>query len=303
MSSESPNQTPDGGVRTVTYALLRGWLLPNDGTGKESRGRTLVVGGSAQTPGAVLLAGEAAMRAGAGKLQVAAPASSAQHLAVALPEALVLPVPELDDGSLDPAAADRIAELAADAAAVLVGPGMVGVEQTMALVRALLPAVSGALVLDALGLAVAGDDPALLRERSGPTVLTPNLAELAISLHEEPGSLGDDDVAAAVRRLAGLTGSVVTSGATESFTSAAHGLVWHDLAGGRGLGVSGSGDVLAGAVTGLAARGAGPEQAAVWGVHLHRRAGDRLAAEVGRTGFLARELPGQFPRVLSEIEV
>ena len=294
MSSDTGGRPAGEDLRTVTYALLRGWLLPNDGTSKESRGRTLVVGGSAMTPGAVLLAGEAAMRAGAGKLQVAAPASSAPHLALALPEALVLPMPENEDGTLDPAGAERAAELAADAAAVLIGPGMVGTEQTLELLRGLIPAVRGSLVLDALGLAIAGDAPELLRARSGPTILTPNLTELAICLHEEEGSL-DDDVVPAVRRLAERTGAAVTSGASESFTSAATGPVWHDLAGGRGLGVSGSGDVLAGAVAGLAARGAGPEQAAVWGVHLHRRAGDRLAAEVGRTGVPGPRAAGPVP--------
>jgi ADP-dependent NAD(P)H-hydrate dehydratase len=67
--------------------------------------------------------------------------------------------------------------------------------------------------------------------------------------------------------------------------------------------VSGSGDVMAGIVTGLAARGATPAQAAVWGTFLHGRSGDRLAAAVGRMGFLAREVLAEVPRVLAEIEV
>jgi NAD(P)H-hydrate repair Nnr-like enzyme with NAD(P)H-hydrate dehydratase domain len=67
--------------------------------------------------------------------------------------------------------------------------------------------------------------------------------------------------------------------------------------------VSGSGDVFAGLVTGLTARGAEPPQAAVWATHLHGRAGDRLASAVGRIGYLAREIPGEVPRVLDEIEV
>ena len=56
---------------TVTPALRRDWALPDAGGGKEGRGRTLIVGGSAQTPGAIVLAAEAALRCGAGKLQVA----------------------------------------------------------------------------------------------------------------------------------------------------------------------------------------------------------------------------------------
>ncbi|WP_460447759.1 NAD(P)H-hydrate dehydratase, partial [Angustibacter aerolatus] len=69
-----------------------------------------------------------------------------------------------------------------------------------------------------------------------------------------------------------------------------------------GLGTAGSGVVLAGVVPGLSARGAEPAQAAVWGAHLHGRAGDRLAVEVGPYGYLARELTPMLPRALVEVE-
>jgi NAD(P)H-hydrate repair Nnr-like enzyme with NAD(P)H-hydrate dehydratase domain len=59
--------------------------------------------------------------------------------------------------------------------------------------------------------------------------------------------------------------------------------------------------VLAGIITGLAARGAAPFEAAVWGVHLHALAGDRLAARVGPLGYLARELPAEVPRLMAEL--
>lgn len=86
-------------VVNVTSAALRQWPLPKAGEDKESRGRVLVVGGNRQTPGAVLLAAEAALRSGAGKLQVATVESLAPHLAVALPEALVLGCPRPPEGT------------------------------------------------------------------------------------------------------------------------------------------------------------------------------------------------------------
>lgn len=85
----------------ITPDLLRDWPLPDPSGGKEARGRTLIIGGSAQTPGAILLAAEAALRSGAGKLQVATAASVAAHVAVALPEALVHALPETSSGGLD----------------------------------------------------------------------------------------------------------------------------------------------------------------------------------------------------------
>jgi NAD(P)H-hydrate repair Nnr-like enzyme with NAD(P)H-hydrate dehydratase domain len=72
--------------------------------------------------------------------------------------------------------------------------------------------------------------------------------------------------------------------------------------GGPGLGTSGSGDVQAGIVTGLIARGAKPDQAAVWGAYLHAAAGDRLAQDRGRIGFLAREIPAIVPPLLSWLD-
>jgi NAD(P)H-hydrate repair Nnr-like enzyme with NAD(P)H-hydrate dehydratase domain len=69
-----------------------------------------------------------------------------------------------------------------------------------------------------------------------------------------------------------------------------------------GLGTSGSGDVLAGAITGLLARGVDLEQATCWGTYLHAAAGDRLAAKVGRLGFLARELLDELPLVITELQ-
>ena len=69
-----------------------------------------------------------------------------------------------------------------------------------------------------------------------------------------------------------------------------------------GLGTSGSGDVLAGVIGGLLARGASPTTAAIWGVFLHGRAGGRLSASVGTLGFLARELLAEIPQALMEAE-
>ena len=88
-------------------------------------------------------------------------------------------------------------------------------------------------------------------------------------------------------------------GGTRKTVVAPDGRCWLVSAGGTGLGVSGSGDVQAGIVAGLLARGADPAQAAVWGAWLHGTAGDRLAVEVGPVGFLARELPARLPGLLA----
>ncbi|WP_432544855.1 NAD(P)H-hydrate dehydratase [Kineococcus sp. SYSU DK002] len=289
---------------TVTSAVLRQWPLPPPGVGKESRGRTVVVGGSTKTPGAVLLSAESALRSGAGKLQVATTRDTATAVAVALPEALVLGLPQTGEGGIDPACADdeELVELVRGAHAALLGVGAVGEPDVRALLESLVPGLGNTVVLDALGLAPVTADATFLHHLRGQAVLTPNLAELAIVLDADPEEV-EGDVGAAALELARRSRCTVAAGGGESWVAAPDGRLWRDASGGAGLGVSGSGDVLSGIVTGLCARGADPTQAAVWGVHLHGRAGDRLAASVGRLGFLARELPPEVPAVLAEIEV
>src|SRR3954464_9018005 len=104
-----PQRGPDPTI--VTPEVLRGWQLPEPAGDKNSRGSILVIGGSWEPLGAVRLAAEAAMRAGAGKLQVATVASVASHAAAALPEALVRSLPETDGGAISADAAEAGREL------------------------------------------------------------------------------------------------------------------------------------------------------------------------------------------------
>jgi ADP-dependent NAD(P)H-hydrate dehydratase len=293
-----PHRGPDPTI--VTAEVLRRWPLPEPTGGKNARGSVLVVGGSAETLGAVLLAAQAVMRAGAGKLQVATVASMAPFAATALPEALVRGLPETSGGAVRADGADAVRDLAEAADAVLLGPGMADEEETRLLGERLLPHLQGCLALDALGLACVTADAACLRHLEGRVVLTPNPTELSIALHVDEDRV-DDDPAGAATELAGRTRGVVGLGGSTAWMAAPDGRLWRDDSGLAGLGVSGSGDVRAGITAGLLARGAPPEQAAVWASYVHGRAGERLASSVGRLGFLARELPPEVPRVLGEL--
>ncbi|MCW2533001.1 MAG: hypothetical protein JWP62_2571 [Blastococcus sp.] len=291
-------QSPDATV--VTTEVLRSWRLPEPAGDKNTRGSILVIGGSAETLGAVLLAAEAAMRAGAGKLQVATAGSVARFAAAALPEALVRALPETDDGAIRADAADTVRDLAEAADAVLIGPGMEDTEQTQEFGARLLRYREGPVALDALGLACVTADDTCLHHLGGRVVLTPNPVELAHTLHADKDQI-DEDPAGATADLAGRARAAVGLGGVTSWIAAPDGRLWRDDSGAAGLGVSGSGDVRAGITGGLLARGADPAQAAVWAAFLHGRCGERLSSSVGRLGFLARELPSEIPRAYAEI--
>src|SRR5918998_897901 len=121
--------------RIVTPQLLRDWPLPVPGGGKDSRGTVLVVGGSRFTPGAVLLAGIAALRAGAGVLQLAVAESTAAVLSIQVPEALVVGLPETPAGAVAGESDGQLSELVAEADVVTVGPGLKSIDETRKLLR------------------------------------------------------------------------------------------------------------------------------------------------------------------------
>jgi ADP-dependent NAD(P)H-hydrate dehydratase len=270
-----PNQ-PD--ERVITPGLLRDWPLPDPQGGKLSRGTVLVVGGSRFNPGAVLLAGVAALRAGAGRLQLAVAEQTAVALSIAVPEAKVVGFAE--DADQPP---DEVLELARTADVIALGPGLDDIDRTTRLMTSVL-GVAGtdtAVVLDAYALGALSKDPELLRQRR--TVLTPNVTEAAHLLGHEPG----DDLAAAADVLARRYQAVVS---LFGHIAEPDGGAWREESGDAGLGTSGSGDVRAGIVAGLLGRGADPAQAACWGAFAHAVSGQRLAPRYGRTGFLAREL-------------
>lgn len=286
-------------VEQVDDALLRAWALPEvaeDGD-KESRGRVLVVAGSREMPGAAVLAAEAALRAGAGKLVVATARSVAVTVAAALPEARVIALPENADGSPAASGIAALEPLSAATAALLVGPGMTGTEGTVAFVRGLLPLFRGTTVLlDALAM-----DVLLGGARfDQPVILTPHAGEMAHLTGHEKEDLQEQPCGAALRHAAHWGAVLALKGATTCIANP-QGRAWVHRSAAPGLGTSGSGDVLAGVIAGLAARGAPPEQATVWGVALHGRAGEALARRVGTVGYLARELAAEVPALLEAL--
>jgi hydroxyethylthiazole kinase-like uncharacterized protein yjeF len=272
------------------------WPLPDpqESSDKTDRGQILVIGGATQTPGAVGLAGIAALRVGAGRLTIATTESTAVALAVAVPESGVVGLPCTPDGGIGRSAVATAAELLDGCDAVLVGPGMTNPQATKEFVGDLARHLGPdpVMVLDALA-ASCGVVEEGLGDLAKRTVITPNEAE---ARH----LLGDADGSESERAVRIATGHGVTT-ALGSSLAAPDGSCWRIPRGNPGLGTSGSGDVLSGAVAGIAARTHDPLASAAWGLLLHGAAGDRLAASVGTVGFLARELLDELPACLRQL--
>lgn len=275
--------------------------LPTVGSGldKDARGQVLVLGGSAFVPGAVRLTAEAALRAGAGKVQVATVAENVPALGAAMPEMAMIALPADGDGEVAAEAADLLGPRLGPCRSIVLGCGMAQQAHSAALLAHLLGAVEdgcGGAVIDA-GLLTAVT-PDMTGPLGGRAVLTPHPGELARLVDGERDAIERDPVAAA-RDAAARFGAVVALKGEVTAIADPGGTVLTHVSESAGLGTAGSGDVLAGIIGGLLARGAAPLDAAGWGVWLHGEAGAFLAASVGPLGFLARELTPQIPRLLA----
>lgn len=273
--------------------LLTAAPLPAVDGGKDSRGNLMIVGGAPSCPGAAILAGLAALRCGAGRVQLVVHPAVAPAVGAAFPEALVL---GWDPREGLPA---RLREPLEEAAAVIVGPGL-GDEGPMAAVGVSLAMGDGVLVVDAKSIP-ALDDPALGdRPRR---LAAPNPKEAADLVGEgldDDADSDDEQLGELAVRVAKVVGGPAAVRGATTVVDDGESRQWVHHSSVPGLGAPGSGDVLVGALGGFLARGASPLTALAWAVAAHGDAG-ALLAEAHPVGFLARELANALPAALDRL--
>lgn len=284
-------------AKPLTRAALKQFPLPPivDGD-KETKGRVLIIAGCRELAGAALLVANAAMRAGAGKLRMATVKDVAIGTSLAMPEAMVLGLEESRDGGFTKAAVRELGREASQNDVVVAGPGMAGAASCAPLAAALLQS-SASVVLDAALLHSLKPLDPKKRGSDALPVLLPHAGELASLLDCEERAIDADPIVCGMRAAERYHAVVLVKGVT-SHVVTPDGRAWAYKGGAPGLGVSGSGDTLAGIVGGLIARGANSVTALLWAVLLHGEAGEALAKKVGKVGFLAREIPDEIPALL-----
>ena len=294
--------TPYAGLRSIDERLIRDWTLPvlAPGADKQVRGDVLVVGGSRQIPGAVLLAGTAALHTGAGRVQLGTADSAAVQLAIAFPEARVIGLAEDECGELAPKAWELIEDELRACRALLLGPGM----RQHAMADGLLPRYAevgrGLTVIDAAALRIFAGRASPVQGVRGEVVVTPHAGEMAEMWGCSREHVRQNALVIS-REAARAWGAVVVLKGSETIIATPEGHAFLNTAGNSGLATAGSGDVLAGLIAGLAARGAPAVQAAVWSVFIHAKAGEALAASLGPLGYLARELSPCIPKIVASL--
>jgi hydroxyethylthiazole kinase-like uncharacterized protein yjeF len=274
--------------------------LPARGAGstKFSSGSVLVVGGSTGLTGAVCLACEAAMRAGAGWVRAGIPESLNQVFEVKLTEVMSVPLPDAD-GALVTGAADAVLEAVERADAVALGPGLGRTDGSFALAVELIERIDRPLLVDADGLnALAHAGLERAAGRPAPTVLTPHAGELGRLLGRPSAEVAAHRLAAAREAAERSDAVVVLKGDDTIVAQPAPAPIGISRGGAGGLATAGTGDVLSGVVAAFLARGLDPFRAACAAVETHREAGREAARRMGSDSVVAGDVIAALPAVL-----
>jgi NAD(P)H-hydrate epimerase len=254
---------------------MLGRLLPRRARSahKGDFGHVLIVGGGPGMPGAVRLAGEAALRSGAGLVSVATHSSHAALLVGSRPELMCHGVE--DAGDL-PALIDR-------ASVIAFGPGL-GQSDWARELFGVVNAVDRPSVWDADALNLLAGSPSSAEQRA----ITPHPGEAARLLSTSTGEV-QERRRSALGSLQELYGGVAVLKGANTLVSSRSGVPWLCTAGNPGMATAGMGDVLTGIIAAFMAQGLDSEEAAAAGVEVHARAGDQ-AAIAGERGLLATDL-------------
>jgi NAD(P)H-hydrate epimerase len=265
-------------------------------------GRVLVVAGSIEYPGAAVLTGLGAMRAGAGLVRVAAADSVVARLSSAIPELTWLALDEEAPGLIAPGGWRRATTEASANDAVVIGPGLGRQPATHRRTRQLIASLAVPAVVDADGLNALAESARWWEGLRAPLVLTPHPGEFARLTGEAVPDADDDDgrVTAAAAAAARWGQVVVLKGARTVVAEPEGEILRSDVAT-PALATAGSGDVLAGAIGAFLAAGATPKVAAACGVAVHGAAGLLAAERIGSAGTMARDIAGLLPVAIAQL--
>jgi ADP-dependent NAD(P)H-hydrate dehydratase / NAD(P)H-hydrate epimerase len=280
---------------------LRGLLPPRPfGSNKGTFGHLLVLAGSAGKTGAATLAGEAALRAGAGLVTLGIPSSLNDILEVKLTEAMTLPLPETPGvRALGQRALQPVLDFLGEKFTLAIGPGLGTHPETCNLVGRLVHDLPHPMVVDADGINNIAADSGCLEGAAGPRILTPHPGEMARLMGLSIQAVQTRRLEAAREAAAKFKVTLVLKGA-QTVVAAPDGRASLNTSGNPALASGGTGDVLTGLIGGFLAQGLTPWDAARLGVYLHGLVADVFVAQHGPRGLIAGDLLRMFHHVLAQ---
>jgi NAD(P)H-hydrate epimerase len=260
-------------------------------------GLALIVGGSQGMSGAVVLAGMAALRGGAGLVRLAVPDVIQQAVAAHEPSYMTVALPADAAGRISSAAYNEIVALAEPATVVAGGPGLGRSWELEQLVGRLYQELAKPMVVDADGLNALSADTDVLGQPGGPRILTPHPGEFARLIGKKLEAQQRHAAAAELAARCGIV--VVLKGHRTLVTDGRRQAI--NPTGNPGMATGGTGDVLTGLITALWCQGLPPFDAARLGVYLHGLAGDLAADELGQVSLIASDVVRFLPEAFQKL--
>ena len=251
--------------------------------------------------GAAVLCGSAALRGGAGIVQVACPADVQSIVAVGNPCYMTFGIPQYATGTDSEAGIAECIGFCQSASVIAIGPGLGRRPEVIQLVTSLLEAhPTIPIVLDADGITVLSPLPEAVRNRTAPLVLTPHPGEFAGLLNIPIAEVQANREQLAVEFARQHNVVLLLKGHRTIITDGER--IAFNPTGNPGMATGGSGDVLTGLIAALIAQGLSGFDAAQLGAWIHGRAGDLAANEGSQVSMIASDLLDYLPQVFREIE-
>ncbi len=275
----------------IDESLAASFLRPRPrGANKGKSGKVWVLAGSRQMPGAGYLCARSALRAGAGLVTWALPEEAYSRIDLGYAEVMLFPFHHFSELDSKLAKADAVAA----------GPGWGRGEEAERFLQSWLPRRRPPTVFDADALNLLAENPKGLKSLRRSDVLTPHWKEMSRLARIPIEEIAKDPWRQA-RYFARRHGCILVLKGYRSLIAMPDGSLYVNSSGGPNLATGGSGDVLTGLIAGLIAQGLKPEAAAIAGVFIHGRAGDRLAEKKGDRGTLASDLMELWPQILQDL--
>ena len=268
---------------------------------KGTFGHILAVVGSQGMTGAAILCARGALRAGAGLVTLALPETIAPVVQAAVPEAITVPLSDGDGRLVDPLVLERLRPAMERADVLAIGPGLSRDPGTMELVRRIIAAFSGKLVIDADAIhAFIGHDD-LLAGLAGRAVLTPHPGEFGALIGSSARDIDENRLAQVGDFVSRHALTLVLKGRPTVIGLPDRQMVVNPT-GNTGLATGGSGDVLTGLMAGFIAGGSSLPDAAVTAPFIHGLAADRWAAAFSERSLTPSDVLDELPIILKELE-
>jgi len=264
---------------------------------KGRMGEVLFIAGAANYFGAPYYAAMSFLKAGGGYARLAAPASMTPFLANKGSEIVFVPQKETKTGSISLENRDSLLELSDKMDMVVIGPGLSLDGETQKLVRELVRIIKKPVLIDGDGITAVANEPEIIRQRKGATILTPHLGEMARMAKKDVDEIVKKKIDILQLTAMSLHACIVLKGA-HSLIGCPNERVFINLSGNPGMATAGSGDVLTGAIAAMYGLGLSLEDAVRKGVFIHGFSGDLAAWEKGEDGITAQDILDYLPAAM-----